>query len=276
MINYTERVRLLMQDIVARVEPLSFIDPATFSVFARFGRTGAEGAYATCHCLCMPPSDPGYYFWRNSSGEVTRRSEWFVSKTPEVYLGAQRMDYLISFALPRFCDQRLEHTRKRVHYPAGTESWIAKLDTVVHELYHIDPYKTGIRQMVRNDGKNSYRCHSPEFFTHVAELVQMYLDTKPDRSIYEFLRYDFDSLERKYGRIVGTAFKSFPSYPQLYLEPLAEQPVAVGERIVPMKFPVRRQRYTDADLDLRIFFQDGSRRLLAGPREPENDEKEAA
>ena len=51
MINYTERLRLLMQDIVARVEPLSFIDPASFMVFARFGRTGAEGAYATCHCL---------------------------------------------------------------------------------------------------------------------------------------------------------------------------------------------------------------------------------
>jgi hypothetical protein len=276
MINYTERLRLLMQDIVARVEPLSFIDPASFSVFARFGRTGAEGAYATCHCLCMPPSDPGYYFWRNSNGEVTRRSEWFVSKTPEVYSGARRLDYLISFALPRFCDQRLEHTRKRVHYPASTESWIAKLDTVVHELYHIDPCKTGIRQMVRNDGKNSYRCHSPEFFSHVAELVHMYLDTKPDRSLYEFLRHDFDTLENRHGRVIGTAFKTFPSYPQMYLEPLANQPIAANERIVPMKFPARRQRYTDADLDLREFFAEGSRRLLAGPREPENDEKEAA
>ncbi len=275
MINYTERLRLLMQDIVARVEPLSFIDPASFMVFARFGRTGAEGAYATCHCLCMPPSDPGYYFWRNSSGEVTRRSEWFVSKTPEVFVEQRRLDYLISFALPRFCDQRLEHTRKRAHYPPRTESWIAKLDTVVHELYHIDPFKTGIRQMVTNDGKNSHRCHSPEFFTHVAALVAMYLDTKPDRSAYDFLKYDFDSLERKYSRVVGTAFKSFPSYPQLYLEPLLSMPVAPTERIVPMKFPVRRQQYSDADLDLREFFPDGSRRvpLIKGPETPE---KEAA
>jgi hypothetical protein len=43
-----------------------------------------------------------------------------------------------------------------------------------------------------------------------------------------------------------------------------------------MKFPARRQRYTDADLDLREFFSEGSRRLLAGPEKPENDEKEAA
>src|SRR4029453_18506135 len=72
MINYTERLALLMQDIVTRVAPLSFIDPASFLVFARFGRSGAEGAYATCHCLCLPQAEPGYYFWRDqASGEIT-------------------------------------------------------------------------------------------------------------------------------------------------------------------------------------------------------------
>ena len=37
MINYTERLTLLMQDIVARVPTLSFIDIADVLVFARFG-----------------------------------------------------------------------------------------------------------------------------------------------------------------------------------------------------------------------------------------------
>ena len=180
MINYTERLTLLMQDIVTRVEPLSFIDPASLLVFARFGRSGAEGAYATCHCLCLPQAEPGYYFWRDRvSGEITRRSEWFLPRTPDVRSARDRLDYLISFALPRFCDQRLERSRKRVHYPAG-ESWLAKLDTVVHELYHIDPQRTGIRQMVSDDGRLSQRCHSDAFFSCVAELVQMYLDTRPD------------------------------------------------------------------------------------------------
>ena len=102
---------------------------------------------------------------------------------------------MISFALPRFCDQRLEHSRKRVHYPSG-ESWLAKLDTVVHELYHIDPQRTGIRQMVSDDGRLSQRCHSQAFFSCVAELVGMYLDTRPDPAIYDFLRDDFQTPRR--------------------------------------------------------------------------------
>ena len=34
-------------------------------VFARSGRSNAEGAFATCHCLTLPASEPGYYFWRD-------------------------------------------------------------------------------------------------------------------------------------------------------------------------------------------------------------------
>jgi len=44
MINYTERLSLLMEDIVARVPLLSFIDMSRVLVFARSGRTSAEGA----------------------------------------------------------------------------------------------------------------------------------------------------------------------------------------------------------------------------------------
>ena len=130
---------------------------------------------------------------------------------------------MISFVLPRFCDQRLEHSRKRAYYPGG-ESWLAKLDTVVHELYHIDPQRTGIRQMVSDDGRLSQRCHSPAFFSCVSELVRMYLETRPDPEVYDFLRDDFRALVRRHGAVVGTTFRNFPSYPQIYLEPLGALP----------------------------------------------------
>ena len=64
MINYTEHIRLLMSDIVLRVPRLSFIDMSRVLVFARLDVL-REGAYATCHCVCLPPSEPGYYFWRD-------------------------------------------------------------------------------------------------------------------------------------------------------------------------------------------------------------------
>src|SRR3954453_21661928 len=113
MINYTERISELMDDIVARVPTLSFIDMKRVLVFARAGRTDAEGAYATCHCICLPASEPGYYFWRDrSSGRVTRGSEGLVTKSPLVTIGESPVDYMVSFTLPRFCDQRLARSRK--------------------------------------------------------------------------------------------------------------------------------------------------------------------
>ena len=102
MINYTERLTLLMQDIVSRVPTLSFINMADVLVFARSGRSNAEGAFATCHCLTLPASEPGYYFWRDrTTHRLTRRSEWFVTKSPIVMLSGRPTKYMISFSLPR-------------------------------------------------------------------------------------------------------------------------------------------------------------------------------
>jgi hypothetical protein len=183
MINYTESLTVLMQDIVARVPALSFIDIADVLVFARFGRSRAEGAFATCHSLSLPPSEPGYYFWRDrATGRITRRSEWFVTKSPIVTIGTRPMQYLMSFALPRFCDQSLERSRKGRFY-RDAEPWMAKLDTVLHELYHIDPEYIGIRRIEREDGSYSANCHSPRFFEQVCGMVQTYLGSKPDPKV---------------------------------------------------------------------------------------------
>src|SRR5262245_61921207 len=204
MINYTERLTMLMDDIVARVPALSFIDTADVLVFARHGRSQAEGAFATCHCLSLPPSEPGYYFWEDrATGRVTRRSEWFVTKSPVVTIGTRQMKYLMSFALPRFCDQSLDRSRKGRLYREA-EPWMAKLDTVVHELYHIDPNYMGIRRLEREDGTYSANCHSARFFEQVAEMVRTYLKSRPDPAVYDFLRHDFVALEQRYGGVVGT------------------------------------------------------------------------
>jgi hypothetical protein len=204
MINYTERISLLMEDIVARVPMLSFIDMSRVLVFARAGRSDAEGAYATCHCVSLPPSEPGYYFWRDrGTGKLTRRSEWFVTKSPTVKIGTSQIDYMISFTLPRFCDQMLSRSRKQVHY-AGAPNWIAKLDTIIHELYHIDPKRPGIRRMERADGTESANCHGHRFFEDVVEMVNQYVDSKPDPEVVEFLEWDLDQLSTRFGGVIGT------------------------------------------------------------------------
>jgi hypothetical protein len=267
MINYTEQLTHLMGDIVSRVPALSFIDLADVLVFARAGRSNAEGAFATCHCLSLPPSEPGYYFWRDrSTGRITRRSEWFVMKSPVVTVANRPIKYLISFSLPRFCDQRLDRSRKERFYRRAGDSWIAKLDTVIHELYHIDPEQNGIRRLSREDGTYLAHCHSPQFFEQVAEMVTTYLDSHPGPDVYEFLRHDFETLEARYGRVVGTSFRTFPSFPQRFIEPLVSQPEfdasLEGVEIEPLRAGQQPTRYTQDDLHVRHFMRETSRRLV--------------
>jgi hypothetical protein len=258
MINYTDRLTLLMHDIVAKVPTLSFIDVADVLVFARSGRSNAEGAFATCHCLTLPASEPGYYFWRDRTTQrITRRSEWFVTKSPEVTLGARQVKYLISFALPRFCDQSLDKSRKERLYP-GADPWTAKLDTVIHELFHIDPELNGIRRIERGDGTYSANCHGHRFFEQVAEMVHVYLNNHPDPAAYDFLREDFGTLEKRFGGVVGTSFRTFPSFPQRYIERVdVQMPCEADNEGVTMP-----TCYTENDLDVRQFMKDTSRRLI--------------
>jgi hypothetical protein len=261
MINYTERIALLMQDVVARTPRLSFIDLHEVIVFARFGRSDADGAFATCHCLTLPESEPGYFFWRDrETGELTRRSPWFVTKSPRVRIGAKQIKYLISFVLPRFTNQTLAGSRKAEFY-RQSEPWIAKLDTVFHELYHIDPAQSGIRPVENADGSRSYRSHGPMFYEDVAEMVHAYLATRPDPSLYDFLRFDFADLTTRFGGVVGTTFSNFPSFPQRYMETIDLPTSEPRVRVEPLKAPTQPALYTEDDLHIRQFTDVSSRRL---------------
>jgi len=265
VINYTESLTQLMRDIVLRVPTLSFIDVSDLLVFARSGRSNADGPFATCHCLTQPPSEDGYYFWRDrSSGHITRRSEWFVTKSPTVSVAGRPMNYMISVALPRFCDQSLDRTRKERFYP-GAEPWIAKLDTVVHELFHIDPRQSGIRRIEREDGTYLANCHGHQFFGQVADMVAIYMKSSPDPAVYGFLRADFDTLIRRHGGVVATTFRTFPSFPQRYIARAATQRAcesdADGVVIEPVRPTQQPTSYTEQDLQTRQFLKKTSRSL---------------
>jgi hypothetical protein len=267
MINYTERIALLMQDVISRTPALGFIDLREVLVFGRFGRPEAEGAFATCHCLTLPETEPGYYFWKDrETGELTRRSEWFVTKTPEVRVGATRIKYLISFVLPRFCEQTLARSWK-VDLYGRVDPWVAKLDTIVHELYHIDPAAGGLRQFAHADGTRATRTHAAEFYDDVAAMTREYLASGPDPGLYDFLRWDFASLHARYGGVTATTFRNFPSFPQRYLEPCTALPVdsPAGVKVEPLKRALQPALYTEGDLHVRQFTDAAARRLVREP-----------
>jgi len=256
MINYTDHVTDLVRDIVARVPALSDLNPDDVLIFARYGRSGAAGAYATCHCLTLPPTEPGYYYWCDRlSGQVTRRSPWFVTKSPQVLLYGRPIPYLISFVLPRFCDQSLDRSRKRRLYP-DCPPWIAKLDTIVHELYHVDPSRAGIRKVERRKGGVAAATHGRCFFEHVAGMVRQYLESGPDPERCAFLRYGFAELGERYGAVAATTFRTFPSFPQRYIETLdAQPPWAPAVSIQPIRQPHVPTVYSEHDLETRVFLE---------------------
>ena len=139
MINYTDRVTVLMQDIVSRVPDLSFIDTADVVVFARCGRSDAEGAFATCHCLSLPPSEPGYYFWRDRGTGRSHADQNGSSRSRPCDDGrALDPGPHVAGAAP-FLRSDAQPIAQGASLPGDDHAWIAKLDTVVHELFHIDP-----------------------------------------------------------------------------------------------------------------------------------------
>jgi len=137
---------------------------------------------------------------------------------------------------------------------------------VVHELYHVDPELAGIRRIEKEDGTYSANCHGHAFFEQVADMVHTYIASRPSPAVFDFLGDDFKTLETKYDGIVGTSFRTFPSFPQRYVERLAEQlPCEADSDGVTME-PLRRAKqptiYTEDDLHIRQFTKDTSRRLM--------------
>ena len=84
--------------------------------------------------------------------------------------------------------------------------------------------------------------------------------------MFDFLRHDFDALVARDGGVVGTTFRTYPSFPQRYIERLANQPPYEadmgGVTIDPLHVPQQPTRYTQDDLHIRQFLKSTSRRLV--------------
>src|SRR5262249_23834037 len=137
---------------------------------------------------------------------------------------------------------------------------------VLPELHPNDPALRGLRRIEREAGTYSANCHGHRFFEQVSAMVHAYLDSRPDVAVYDFLREDFTSLCARHGGVVGTSFRTFPSFPQRYIERLADQPPCEtdveGVKIEKLRAAHHPTRYTQDDLHVREFMKDTSRRLI--------------
>ena len=174
--DFTFHVRRLCADMVHRLPELSHVDlPRVAISFSQTRKAVDHGLYASLTPL---------RFAGGSRYAVRRGRKWTVQRLVDESAG--EMLYLLSFYLPRFLDQRFHH----------------KLTTVVHELWHISPRFDGD---LRRFGGRCY-AHSASqrrYDAKVEQLVDRWLSLEPPASVYNFLRYEFRELVRRYGRVYG-------------------------------------------------------------------------
>lgn len=175
--DFTLHMRELCADICGRLPDLTHVRMDRVAVrFCQVRKGVAHGLQASLTPLRFAGGAPTM----SRNGRA-----WAIQRV--VGPGGHEMLYLLSFYLPRYLNQ----------------SFVEKLATVFHELWHISPHFDGdVRRLAG-------RCyaHGPnerEFHASMADLADRWLARNPPASLYRFLAYDFGQLRQRHGVVRGT------------------------------------------------------------------------
>ena len=113
--------------------------------------------------------------------------------TPAVYASdGRRLLYLFAVMAPRFMNLSFDE----------------KLNTVMHELFHIDPTFNG--DVRRFPGKN-WQHGAPGYFDAMSRRFKdEWLAADPSPELFEFLKWNFDELVARYSRVYGMRCPKIP------------------------------------------------------------------
>jgi predicted metallopeptidase len=174
-------MRTLCDDVIRRLPQLAHVDMSRVAVsFSQVRKTVDHGLYASLTPL---------RFADGSRQTFRHGRRWTVQRLVDA--SGRDMLYLLSFYLPRFLEQGFRY----------------KLDTVLHELWHISPRFDGD---LRRFGGRCY-AHSgsqKRYDAMVEQLAERWLALDPPAAVYDFLRHDFRELVRRHGRIYGTRIRT--------------------------------------------------------------------
>ena len=98
--------------------------------------------------------------------------------------------YQVAFYIPRFLDITFDE----------------KLQTIIHELYHISPRLNG--DLRRFPGKNYAHGHSRKEYDSLLNPIKEKALKTLDLRDFDFMNMKFKELRNKYGSIVGNFFKN--------------------------------------------------------------------
>lgn len=123
---------------------------------------------------------------RFERGQMTEQRDGQTFTVQRVFHNQKEMLYILTFYLPRFLNQ----------------SYMEKLVTVFHELYHISPQFNG--DIRRFSGPCYMHTGSQaEYDRLMARFVRQYLRGGAPESLRRFMKFDFQSLQKSFGQVVG-------------------------------------------------------------------------
>lgn len=174
--DYTAAVRTTCEDIAYRIPEFRHVRMARVAVsFCQTRNSSDYGVFASLTPL------------RFEAGERTMQ-KYGRTWTTQRLLDREGNEYLylLNIYAPRFMDLKLSD----------------KLDTIIHELYHISPEFNGDLRRFRG------RCFAhgssrKNYDATVRKLVEKWLATNPPPEVWDYLRLDFAELKRRFKHING-------------------------------------------------------------------------
>jgi predicted metallopeptidase len=175
--DYTAAVLAVCSDICFRVPELNHIDMSRVAVsFAQTKHSAPFGVFASTTPL------------RFADGKKTmqrRGRNWKIQRCcrPD---GTEYL-YILYFYVPRFIELNLSQ----------------KLETIVHELYHISPFFNG--DLRRFEGR--YFAHGSsqkKYDQTVKQMTEYWLKQNPPQKLWDFLQCNYNALVLQYGGLHGT------------------------------------------------------------------------
>jgi len=123
---------------------------------------------------------------RFERGAMTEKRDGQTFTVQRLFHQQTEMLYILTFYLPRFLNQ----------------TYMEKLVTVFHELYHISPQFDG--DIRRFSGPCYMHTGSQAEYDRLMErFVRQYLRGGPPEQLRGFLKHDFQGLQKAHGRVVG-------------------------------------------------------------------------
>jgi hypothetical protein len=175
--DYTAALARVCGDFCFRVPELSHIDMSRVAVsFAQTKHSAPFGTFATTTPM------------RFKDGDLLFRSRGKMWTLQRCYRsdGAEYL-YILYFYVPRFIELKLT----------------PKLETIVHELYHISPNFNG--DLRRFPGRCfAHGTSQKKYDRTVHHFVQHWLNQNPPQKIWNFLQYSYNGLIAEFGDLYGT------------------------------------------------------------------------